>query len=399
MKTVVILKGKLYHVDNVLPLLFELSTRHVLEDVIFVVPTRRDAGLLRENRTLYAAIQRLGRLDWLEGLEVTSRDRGYRGLYRFRPLRLIRNLWVLRHYFLGAVLSLEIDDGRLLRLLATLNRRLYGGQRVFLLLDNMPLDLNERMRSDIAKAYGRTFRTRIRFCDLIVSSYTREQFAHMTELSAPLGVRWINVGYTRGMAAWLHYLDEAALAEAGAGGDEPYIFFPLTTLYRREPNGREYKYYEACEAVLTVLKRFDSRIRTVFRFHPTTDRAHMNDILRRTGLATYTISTAHPTQLIRSAKLMITYAGSTLMADAWFAGIPIVEFAKPGASLYDDLGGSPYESVIDYYIVGDEERLARVIDDLLSGRAEIHRDPEDRAQRFPVVDGEFLHRELAGLAA
>jgi hypothetical protein len=396
MKTIVVLKGKLYHIDNILPLVMELCALHIVEKPLFVLPSYRDFLLLRENEALYLGAKSLGTITWLAGRNDGGTGISWRQLFRMRLARVVRNIWTFRHFMVRPVLSLEIEDGLVLRALSKLNRQLYGGKRIMLLINNLPLKIATGTQTNVFRAYGRRPSTRIQSCDAIISSFEREDFGRTMELDVP-SVPWIAVGYSRGLRSWSAYLDHRS--SQGCCGDSslPIIFFPLAVLHRKEPGGREYRFYQALETILAVLKSLETEAHTIFRYHPTTDRAHFAKILSRSGLVNCSISFEHPGVLMRKARLMLTYAGSTLAADAWFLGCPTVEFAATGASLHNDLGSSAYSDVTDYYIHDDPERLREVLLEIIRGKRAKARDASQRDELFHVIEPGSLQAQLSSL--
>ena len=129
MRSVVILKGKIFHVDNVLPLLFELKAAGLKGDFYFICSSRKEYEALRNNTTTDAALTALGRVTWFEPRRPAGRGLFGRLWSRLSVRRAIRNAWVLRYYVFGGVLSLESEDTPLYRYLMRFNRRVFRGRR------------------------------------------------------------------------------------------------------------------------------------------------------------------------------------------------------------------------------------------------------------------------------
>lgn len=392
MKPVFILKGKLYHVDNVVPLAHQLYCEKLFRKAVFVVPSSQDRTILEENRASMAAITHMGTLSNLTRRPpVKPRSLAAR-LGTLRPIRLARNLWVLRHYLLGRVLSFEMENGRWLDILTNLNRRLYGGRRIFLVTDNLPFSVSYSLKRSVERAYGREFRRRFPPCFAIVGSHSRADAEKLEALEIPPNTPWIEIGYSRGLASWLRHLRDVEERI-----DAPYAFFPLSVLRRKEPNGREYKFYKSLEVILGVLREFEKDVKVVFRYHPTTDRTHFNEILKRSGMRNFEISFAHPLHLISRANFMITYGGSTLTSDAWLLSCRTIEFGQPGASLYEDLNESAFAQVTDHFIYDDIDELRRVVRAAIDANGEVESLKRDDVHRLDVLDGAELARRLGYL--
>lgn len=122
----VILKPKLITLDNILPLIFELkATGHGWRRMLFVFPSVVDYRIFQRNRFLVDSVKHVG------GTTVYL-NKG--------KLRFI-NLWKLRHYLTGKVISAEntVNVGYLISLLANINRRIWKGKRILCYLPNYPI--------------------------------------------------------------------------------------------------------------------------------------------------------------------------------------------------------------------------------------------------------------------
>lgn len=387
MRTIVALKGKLVHIDNVTPLLLELVGHGILKNVLFVLPSKLAHETLTENPALDQCLSGLGKIVYLRS--------GKAGQHKMvRAARLLVNFWTLRSYFLGPVLSLEIEESPLFTLLTAFNRRVFRGKRVFMLLSNLPFQLQRKVWRHINTAFDRKFSVNIGKCDGVLSSHTRCNLEEMGTITTASNAPWLEVGYVRGFPKWRSHLKETRQTVRCGAEDKVNIFFPLTVLHRVEPNGREYKIFESVEAIIDVLGRFGDRIHTVFRYHPTTDKAHFLEILNRTGLKSFEISDDHPLRLIDASNMVITTSGSTLIADAWFLERPTIEYSRSSATPERD---SIYDSVTDFFILDDEDELYKVIDQLSSGEIRVKRDSNKKALMFPVPDGNEMKDLLQGI--
>ncbi|MEW5728891.1 MAG: hypothetical protein AB1918_13775 [Pseudomonadota bacterium] len=238
-------------------------------------------------------------------------------------------------------------------------------------------------------------------CDAVLSSFDKEDFVGFGQIAGDQDVPMVKIGYARGFPAWRRYIEETAVRHMEASIRQPFLFWPLSVLYREEPSGEVIDMRSHILDTLRVLKRFEGRLQTVFRYHPTTDRTLFASLLEEADYRDYTVSDAHPHQLISRAALTFSNSGSSLFCDAYFLGCPVAQYINrdPVYARHDEAGNpvaSLYHPDVDHFIVDDPEALARVIEDILAaGRSAVRRDEAELDQRFPVLSDDGIRAALA----
>ena len=311
-ESLVLLKHKLFHLDNHLPLVFSLVAEGVLRRPLFVVPDRATYDTIVENVVLYDGIAAAG------GRLVHLMPRIN------RLLRYLHTVWTVRHLLYRRVVTIQTspNHGRLLRILVSLNRWLWNGTSVLSQVNNMPHRLHQRVeRFALATtAIDRRHRqetaaggtnprapskrvTRPRFDALLVSEPTQPGRSLRGGEVAP-DIPEIEVGNTRGLRAWQDFLAANAGRYLTKDIHRPYFLFVLSTLDL--PNTSRGNDYDdtAVEKCLKVLRPYNESILTVFKPHAVTDMEHFDSLLRRVGYRNYVVSYAHPMILANNARFI-----------------------------------------------------------------------------------------------
>jgi len=116
------------HLEDILPLVFELNKIGLVSSPVFVASTKRQDEFIRENVVLVDSISHIGgRLTTLNA-------------HRNRYIRNLYNIFVLRKYFYKQVLTIEVPFIRSfwVTVLLVLNRKVWKGKRMGTLLENKP---------------------------------------------------------------------------------------------------------------------------------------------------------------------------------------------------------------------------------------------------------------------
>lgn len=391
MKYVIVLKAKLLPIDNAVPLFIELNSVGVIHDPVFIIPDESEIEMIRANRFLWEAIESIGRIRSL----ISSSWETTRGARTNRLRRLLRNLFVVREFFLGPVTLYELEDSPVFRKLYRLNKKIFGGKRIILSLSNIPLAV-DLTRIEKMKERGKYTRAIIHTCDVILSSHNKTDYRENISISVPDSIPILEIGYTRGMPQWQDYLDAQVGRLAAEGIGEVFAFLPLTVLFRDDGGENVFHFNKMLEGLLDALRPFEDRLQFVFRPHPTTDPDQMAELIEKSNLRNYVVTNLHPMLLLRKAQFMATYAGTTLTSDAHFLGCPVIEFSSRDENYAAFLAGrSLYHEITDYFIEGDEDLCRQVVGDILDGKAKRPDGAMNRDGRYTMKEAEAIKHELA----
>lgn len=394
------LKSKLMPIDNALPFLMQAAQAGLIGRLDLVFYDQDMPQLIASNPAIAEAIDRIGAEivclpptgDSITGEKIglVRRLRGY-----------VETVWKLRSYLTGKVLTLGGPLGSFAARLALINKRLFGGTHLEFRLLPYSEDTLRCFSNIMSGQYGRRrYTMKLPSCDAVLSSFEKDELLSFGQIVGNQAVPMIKVGYARGFPAWRRYIGETAGRHIEPTVRAPLLFWPLSVLYREEPSGEIIDLRGHILDTMRVLKSFEGRLQTVFRYHPTTDRAQFQSLLEEAGLTDYAISDAHPHQLIERAALTFSNAGSSLFCDAYFLGCPVVQFINrsPVHALLDEVGepvASLYRPDVDHFIVDDPDAFAAVLEDILArGRAAVRRDPDDLARRFPVLSDDGIRALL-----
>ena len=395
--TIILVSGKLFQTDNVLPLLFELMEGGLISRPHLVCNWKGSYLALIDHPTISLAIEHLGgKLSYLSQVPIESS-----GLIRrlARIFVFARNLWILRSLLFRRIILLTSGDTRLTKMLMDFNRRRYGGIRLQLFLETRPPDAMKTINETLRFRRGVPDRRIIPDCDALISSYSRADFDEADiDVTMNDALPLIHVGYPRAMPSWNAFLENVSDSVMEREiSSRCFVFFPLAVLTRVD--NVELDFREVFKTILGVLKEFEDRFQVVFRYHMTTDQQFVREVIEEAGLQNFAFSNAHPLMLIQRALFTIVWTSATLAVDAKAMGCPVIEFTRHHPEYFRLTDGqSQQPSVVDYFIHDDKDELRRVVAELCQKGSD---GPPARAPqkdtRFWCATSHELARDLAPL--
>ena len=380
MKTniIVLTKEKLISLDAILPLILELKSRYKFCNFIFIFPNIENLEMVNKNYHIREALQELN-----AELYAPRRDS-----------KVFITLWMLRFAFkLSRTRNIIIKAGDTLfkhKIYISFLKKIssiieikylimptlpdyHTAVKIHWQLTNAMIETNDESGSEpkyIDKA------------DYCLTSLPTELFNEFNLSSYP-SEKIFNSGYTRRMEQWNIFLKEMA-KQAKIAASSPYYLFILSTFGIRLNSLEEPPLGELLQESLTVLKEFNDRITTVFRPHPCTDVDLLESMLLDIGFKNYKIDYGHPMILAKNAAFVIGNFYSTTMFDAYYMGVPVIEYCYYDRELLRLMGKKSYGGLCcDVFIDRDRKQLEEVVSDILSGKLKIKRDPQFIAENFP----------------
>jgi hypothetical protein len=392
MKTNVVFlsKKKLIGIDAVLPLLMEIKSRY--PDVAFhvVYPDRWTYGLTHYKNyhvrdILYNVIK-----------PAVTICRGKNRVSNF--FRALRILWMFS--FQRTIFLKYADPFPSYPLVMRFLRFISTSIEIKVFLDSRSLDSHKNVTTFmnlIAERSGKkvSFHLMRERFDYFLSSLSAEQCREVfgEEADRLDANKIIKTGYYRKFPRWAAYLSQQKHSYRPINQGN-YFFYVLSIIdRRRDPHLDEPPVIELVEETLSVLKKYNHDIKTVFRFHPNFGEAETNRIMKLLvdlGYSNYCIDDGHAMVLASKAKFVVNNVFSTTMFDAYYQGIPVVEYADYDPRLYERLGKqSMGGGCCDFFIRRDKDKLDRLIDDLVHDRIRIKRNPHYLAENFPETSAAF----------
>jgi len=395
---VVFLKPKLVHLDNLLPLVMELTAAGFVGRLLFVAPNPQTFAVIQENVVLFDGIGFCG-----GRLVCLAKNKS-------RILNLCRNLFMLHCYLLrpcATVFSAE-SHGRLVQMLVTFNRRYLGGKLFLSHLSNAPSAVRKIMYELARVTTGIDAAERRKDLDVNAieaekhhNSYVKEQTRRAARCSDGIlvgdelqigesvhtltiepGMRLLNVGNPRQLPAWQRHLSDNARRYLPSTVEECYFFYALGVLDLPNPERENRHDLESVRGCLQVLCDYNSDIMTVFKPHPTTDLKKLDNLLQELHYENYEICNVHPMILAKGAKFTLANYSSTVLVDAHNLGCPTIDYVRYDSRGLEVLQGrSMLLDYVDFFVPGDTALFREVLDHLIHG-AEIARAPSTPTQAF-----------------
>lgn len=390
---IIFLKGKLLPIDNCLPLVLSAKKFHPHLCVTLITSARGYSELISNEPFLKEMLLEHD----IKLIAPEADEKKFKKIIRRLNLLLILTL---KSFSRRIVFFDSHHIGKVGLAFAKVNRILFGGKKILLLLSNI-----EKQADHFHEAIGiEEFKRKKRVfehhnCDGIITSFDPDQFANGNDLK---NYRLIKSGYIRGLPYWIKRNQECTLAETEiAKFPNGYLFWPLSVLNRVEKGNEIFDLEFSILKSLEVFKTIRPELGVIFRHHPTTDKVRFQEILALANFENYLISKNHPIQLMMNSDFVFSNVGSTIFCDAWFHGIPTVQFS-PDHKIFgkhneqEELIAPSYEPVIDYFFTDENKFRETLLSTKYSGLSTIH-SKQEKQKRMPVSSIETIIYEIEKL--
>ncbi len=200
--------------------------------------------------------------------------------------------------------------------------------------------------------------------------------------------RFFKIGYARRLPEWTAFMQRES-EKLDMYSDNYFVFY-LTGISGNRLGLDEPEYSELLIEALTVLKKFNKDIQTVFKPHIITAMDEFVEILDKIDYKNYIIDYAHPMIMAQKAKFAFAYTYSSTLFDAYFAGKPVILYTKYDPRLFELLNGkSEGGDACDYFIHRDPEKLDHILRKAISGDLTVSRDSAFIDENFPETSKDF----------
>ncbi len=384
MTCIILIRSKLIHIDNILPLIFVLKRAGLISKSLFVVQDKETFNTIKNNIVLYKAIITIN------GKIVCM------NIHKNRIIRLIYNIFILRRYLYQKVLSIETSND-LVSKMAAYNKIIWKGVRVVNMLNYTPPIVSRGfcLQKELILKQNKRKLIVINNYDYALFSYTKEQFEDATGTRIQLNPRTktIQVGYTRGLKGWQEYLSLNSEHLFPEEIKKPYFFFPLAHLEKRFV-GEDTPILEVpFRECLQVLKAYNDDLMTVFKPSAITEMDKVYKILEEIGYKNYIVSYAHPHQICKNARFTIASSSTTVLLDVYILGCLTIEYVCYDSRVHNALGGkSFYDDFVDYAIDRDQVALKTVLDKIIYSDVQVHRNDDKIKKHFPVLSTDKIKK-------
>ena len=231
--------------------------------------------------------------------------------------------------------------------------------------------------------------------DYFISALTKAQWKESFNTDFPER-KMVKVGYVYKLPEWERFRKKAVGENKAIQND--YFFYILHATYQRRSLLDEPDVAELIEESLNILKKYNSKIKTIFKPHTATDLGKVKELLDKTGYSNYVFDYSHPMVLSSNAKFVFGNIFSSIMFMAYYLGRPTVEYSQYDPELFTKIGkqslGGKY---CDFFIHRDKKELDEVLDKLINGGVKVERDPDFIRTNFQDTPREFYdfwHRLL-----
>ncbi|MBU4376239.1 MAG: hypothetical protein KKD29_02025 [Candidatus Omnitrophica bacterium] len=384
-------KDRLVSIDQLLPILMEIKALYPETNLLIVFSKDKQLKLIQTNYILWDCIQ-----------SMKARIYVMRAKNKLvTVIRLIKFISLLS--FKDNIIMREKDTLPLHNIVMKILRKLSKIKevKIYLGVQSATFFRNANTLAVISgERKGRS--TKSHFFDgnydYFLSSLSPKQLEDGLNVKAPRN-KIITTGYTRKLPVWQNYMDEAIKRNKIINNDT-YFLYILTNTYKRSATLEEPEMIELVEESLDSLKKYNSRIKTIFKPHAHTDMTKVKNLLDRINYSNYIIDYAHPFISSSKAKFVFGNVYSITMLDAYYQGRPIVEYCQYDPELFDRIGKQSYggERYCDFFIYRDKKKLDEILGKLINNEIKVERDPKFMQDSFPETPPqfyEFLHKQFS----
>jgi hypothetical protein len=383
---IVLLKNKLITTDAILPILMELKKRYAsLIGIKLVFPNKATLKEVEKNLHLQKV---------LTGLQAESlflRGAG-RLSYLWKIVKLIFGI------LCGRTIIIKFSDEAFFKQkqLLGLLKKIAGCTEILGVLGVTtkafrPEASNVLRTQNTSAASANEGRSLIDLetSDYVLSSMPASYIAEIYGVSVP-DERLLYTGYYRGFPAWLEYVGHEKETYPVIN-DKDYFLYILTTLDKRLANINEPPIEELLEESLRALKKFNNRIRTVFKPHPSTNMERFGRVLDKVGYENFSIDYGHPMILSAKAKFVMANLFSTTLIDSYYLECPIIEYCQYDPRLVEMLNNKSHgQELCDFFIRRDPDKLEKIVSGVLDNEIKISRDRQYLSENFAPMPVRFF---------
>ncbi len=198
---------------------------------------------------------------------------------------------------------------------------------------------------------------------------------------------FIRMGYNRRLPEWRRFAVKASEDFKRLHGD--YFLYLLSNLHVSRTNYlHEPDQHELLEESLQVLRRYSSKIKTVFKPKTNTDMCLLETLLKNARYENFIIDYGHPAILADGAKFMMCNGESTVISDAYYLDTPVLMYTEYDPRFYESAGKQcAMGRECDFFVKRNPAQLDQVLAGLIVEEPKIVRDEEYRHKNFPATEG------------
>lgn len=375
-------QNKLVAIDAALPVLLEIKSRYPKTNVIFIFYDEKHLDLIKTNYNLWEMVQ-----------SMQSSIYVLRARNKF--IRLIRSIaFIVRYSFKDIVIVKSTDSFPFHNIFMKILKRVSRVKEIktYLRLRSIygyRISYIQKMLSGERRGRPVKFKYLNGNYDCYLSTITAPQFKEFFKLDAPKE-KIINTGYIRRLSQWQQYMEQAVKNNKNIN-DGPYFLYVLTYLGSQDFRGFKQALVGGLfKEALEVFKKYNNKIKTVFKPHAVTDMREVEALLASVGYSNYAIDYTHPMILSAKAKFVFYNIFSTTMYDAYYLNVPVVEYSHYDPEFFDKIGRqSSCGNCCDFFIHHDKKKLEELAEKLIINKVEVRRDPKFIEENFPPPPPEF----------
>ena len=195
-----LLKGKLQHIDNIIPILAEIRSSRTFCKTKLIVPSYKDFLTLKKNVNLFSYINKETKIKHFYSTKDYN-NKGY-PLFLAKILSVIQRHLILSELLFCKVILFRIELVPLISWLLRINKVLFGGKEIAFFFFPIPFDIF-RSTTHEADIFNRHFDLILnRKCDLFLSSFKKDELKKISFYKKESFKDFMYIGNPRRWSRW-----------------------------------------------------------------------------------------------------------------------------------------------------------------------------------------------------
>ena len=332
----ILIKGKLIHTDNILPILAALRKAKFNKNITLIYPSKHDLSTIKSNKELYITLQRLA---VIKSFYVSDDLKNKIPYFLAGVISIIHRNIIMLPLLFKKIIVLRIENIPKINWIIYLNKKIHGGKEVALFLHPYTYEYYQIFLKRVLQIHGTNVKPYIKIFnkknDLVISSYSKSELANINEVIIKKSTNVFHIGSILNWPSWkklIEYESKNAISKL----PKKFIFYPLSILQRVDlvDNNNKFSVVDSFMKIIKTIRECDKDIYIIFRPHPTSDMQQLYNLLDSAKLKNYKISYINPSILIDKCMFVVTHATSTLDIRIWEARKFLIRFLYPRLSIF-----------------------------------------------------------------
>ena len=335
----ILVKGKLIHTDNILPIIAALRTAKFNDKITLIYPSKHALSTIKNNKELYNTLKKLAIIKMFYSThELKNNLTPY---FLSGIISVIQRIIIMSPLLYKKVIVLRTEIIPKINWLLKFNKKIFKGKEVALFLHPYSYKYYKSFLIRVKRVKGNSIDPYIKIFnqnnDLLISSYSKDELKNINNIIIEKSNNIFHIGSILTWPSWRKLIEHES-KNIITKLPKNFIFYPLTILQRVD-NNIKFSAVDSFIKIIKTIRECDKDIYIVFRPHPTSDMQQLYNLLDSVKLKNYKISYANPSILIDKCKFVVAHTVSTLDTRIWEVKKILIRFFYPNvpANITEDV--------------------------------------------------------------